>query len=61
MKIQRALKDNGYYLTYDGYYLMVDGDYGSCTARSVGEFQQDNGLPVTGQVDEATAKKLGII
>lgn len=61
MKIQRALKDKGYYLTYDGYYLMVDGDYGSCTARSVGEFQQDNGLPVTGQVDEATAKKLGII
>jgi hypothetical protein len=60
-KIQVALKDHGYYLTYDGYYLMVDGYYGSCTARSVGEFQYDNGLPATGEVDEATARKLGII
>jgi hypothetical protein len=60
-KIQIALKNHGYYLTYDGHYLMIDGYYGSCTARSVGEFQQDNGLTVTGQVDEATARKLGII
>ncbi len=60
-KIQRALKNNGYYLTYDGYYLMVDGNYGSCTERSVKEFQNDKVLKVTGKVDEKTAKKLGII
>ena len=60
-KIQRALKDNGYYLTYDGYYLKIDGIYGDCTVRSVKQFQKDNGLKVTGKVDENTAKKLGII
>ena len=53
--------NNGYYLTYDGYYLMVDGNYGSCTERSVKEFQNDKVLKVTGKVDEKTAKKLGII
>jgi uncharacterized repeat protein (TIGR01451 family) len=60
-KIQQALKDNGYYLTYKGHNLKVDGKYGSCTARSVKEFQHDKGLKVTGSVDEKTAKKLGII
>lgn len=60
-KIQRALKNNGYYLTYQGHYLKVDGIYGDCTVRSVKEFQKDNGLKVTGKVDENTAKKLGII
>ena len=60
-KIQRALKNNGYYLTYQGHYLKVDGIYGDCTVRSVKEFQKDYGLKVTGKVDENTAKKLGII
>ena len=60
-KIQQALKDNGYYLTYAGHYLMVDGIYDSCTVRSVKEFQTDNGLKSTGNVDEKTALKLGII
>lgn len=40
---------------------MVDGIYKSCTERSVKEFQKDNGLKVTGKVDEKTALKLGII
>ena len=60
-KIQRALKANGYYLSYKGHYLMVDGIYKSCTERSVKEFQHDKGLKVTGKVDEKTAKKLGLI
>ena len=60
-KIQQALKDHGYYLTYKGHYLMIDGKYNSCTVRSVKEFQRDHGLKQTGKVDAKTAKKLGII
>ncbi|MEE1336317.1 peptidoglycan-binding protein, partial [Methanobrevibacter sp.] len=60
-KIQQALKDHGYYLSYKGRYLMVDGKFSSCTERSVKQFQRDNGLKVTGKVDQKTAKKLGII
>lgn len=41
-------------------YLTVeyDGMYGSITAGCVEEFQQANGLPVTGQADEATLRRL---
>ena len=60
-KIQQALKDHGYYLSYKGHYLKVDGKYESCTVRSVMVFQKDHGLKVTGKVDAKTAKKLGII
>ena len=60
-KIQQALKDHGYYLSYKGHYLKVDGKYESCTVRSVKEFQSDHGLKQTGKVDAKTAKKLGII
>ena len=60
-KIQQALKNNGYYLTYDDKYLKIDGIYHGHTERSVKEFQHDKGLKVTGKVDEKTAKKLGII
>ena len=60
-KIQQALKDRGYYLSYGGHYLKVDGIYESCTVRSVMEFQRDNGLKVTGKVDYKTAEKLKII
>ena len=60
-KIQKALKKNGYYLTYKGRYLKVDGKYSSCTVRSVKEFQRDKGLKVTGKADYKTAKKLKIV
>ena len=33
-EIQQALKDKGYYLTYQGHYLKVDGKFSSCTFRS---------------------------
>ena len=59
--IQKALKDHRYYLTYKGHYLKIDGIYHGCTERSVKEFQHDNGLKVTGKVDEKTAHKLEII
>ena len=60
-KIQRALKNHGYYLEYNGRYLMVDGIYGDYTEMAVKEFQNDNVLKVTGKVDEKTAKKLKLI
>ena len=60
-KIQRALKNNGYYLTYKGHYLKIDGIYKGCTERSVQQFQKAKGLKVTGKVDYATAKKLKIV
>ena len=60
-KIQQALKDNGYYLSYKGHYLKIDGIYKGHTERSVKEFQKDKGLKVTGKVDEKTAKKLKLI
>ena len=60
-KIQRALKNHGYYLVYNGHYLMVDGIFWDYTEMAVKEFQNDKVLKVTGKVDEKTAKKLGII
>ncbi len=60
-KIQRALKNHGYYLEYNGHYLMVDGIFWDYTEMAVKEFQNDKTLKVTGKVDEKTAKKLGII
>ena len=60
-KIQRALKSNGYYLSYNGHYLMVDGIYHDYTKMAVKQFQKANGLKVTGKVDEKTAKKLKLI
>ena len=47
-ELQEMLKTLGY---HDG---SCDGDYGGKTQRSVEAFQTAYGLPVTGQVDEAT-------
>ncbi|WP_458406545.1 Ig-like domain repeat protein [Methanobrevibacter sp.] len=60
-EIQRALKNNGYYLTAHGHYLKVDGVYWDYTVKAVKQFQKAKGLKVTGKVEEKTAKKLGII
>ena len=60
-KIQRALKNHGYYLTYNGRYLKVDGIFWDYTKMAVKQFQNAKTLKVTGKVDEKTAKKLGII
>jgi len=46
-------------LTELGYWLgAVDGAYGTLTRQAVMAFQKLNGLPVTGQVDRATAEAL---
>lgn len=57
-KIQLALKKKGY---YKGSKLKANGVYEKFTQRAVMQFQKDNGLKVTGKVDESTAKKLKII
>lgn len=46
--VQQILKDEGF---LSG---RADGRYGNRTARAVREFQDDNDLPVTGNVDTAT-------
>ena len=60
-KIQRALKNKGYYTTYKGHTLAIDGEFSKNTVRSIKQFQKAKGLKVTGNVDEKTAKKLGIL
>ena len=60
-KIQKALKDNGYYLSYKGRYLKIDGIYHTYTERAVKQFQKAKKLKVTGKVDYNTAKKLKIV
>ena len=37
----------------------VDGSFGPQTRRALIYFQRENGLPVTGQIDEATLSELG--
>ncbi|MBE6490127.1 MAG: hypothetical protein E7Z83_04645 [Methanobrevibacter sp.] len=60
-EIQRALKNHGYYLSYNGHYLMVDGIYWIYTEMAVKQFQNAKIIKVTGKVDEETAIKLGLI
>ena len=51
---QQVLIDNGY---YDG---EADGILGEKTARGIKKFQKDNGIAVTGMLNTATCKALGI-
>ena len=60
-EIQRALKRNHFYLTYNGHKLLVDGWYYIYTTWAVKKFQAARGLKVTGKVDYKTARKLKII
>jgi hypothetical protein len=46
------------WLTLHGVKTKVDGDYGGATTEAVKTFQQRNGLPATGTVDQATFGKL---
>lgn len=52
--LQAKLKQLNY---YDG---DIDGDFGQATATAVKQYQQDNGLLDTGEVDQDTAEHLGI-
>ena len=53
--LQQILKDQGYYLG------KIDGKYGKRTARAVKDFQDDNDLTVTGNVDAETIGKITIV
>lgn len=48
-------------LLAQGVTVVVDGSFGSATETAVRTFQTDEGLPVTGVVDAATADALGIL
>lgn len=52
--VQRALRQQGYYRG------SLDGTYGPMTRRALLGFQRDNGLPVSGQIDEDTLGALGM-
>ena len=54
LKAQKKLKAKGHYTG------PVDGMAGSQTAAALRSYQSDKGLPVTGQLDSATSKKLGL-
>jgi len=51
-EVQQSLHDFGY---WPG---PIDGILGSRTRSSIGQFQQDNHLPITGQMDAETARKV---
>jgi peptidoglycan hydrolase-like protein with peptidoglycan-binding domain len=54
-RAQRALQDQGYYTS------TVDGLLGPRTRAAIRNYQRDNRLPVTGELDERTASQLGVI
>jgi hypothetical protein len=54
VRAQSQLANLGY---YNG---TIDGAFGPITSRALSQYQADYGLPVTGRLDRATLKSLGI-
>jgi len=52
--VQAALQQLGYYA------YTIDGVLGSATEAAIGNYQRDNGLPVTGAIDPVTVRSLGL-
>ncbi|MGC9969569.1 MAG: peptidoglycan-binding domain-containing protein [Bryobacteraceae bacterium] len=52
--VQKSLSDKGF---YNG---PIDGLVGPQTRAGIRQYQEAEGLPVTGRLDEATAGKLGV-
>ena len=52
--VQRALKRTGY---YQG---AVDGDIGPASRSAIRSYQAENGLAITGRIDNALIRSLGI-
>src|SRR5690606_33191500 len=46
------------WLTFRGYGLAIDGDFGGVTKKRLQQFQEDQILPVSGIVTEATYQSL---
>lgn len=55
VSVQVELKRKGY---YGG---TIDGAIGPSTQKAIAKYQSDNGLPPTGQINEALLKSLGIL
>jgi peptidoglycan hydrolase-like protein with peptidoglycan-binding domain len=53
-RLQQALQDRGHYRG------KIDGVIGLRTRASIREFQKAEELPLTGEIDRQTAKKLGV-
>lgn len=53
-EVQQELKDQGLYTGE------IDGIHGPLTSSAVQQFQQSQGLPVTGQMDASTLDRLGV-
>jgi hypothetical protein len=53
-RVQKALKELGYYEAD------VDGQLGRATQTAIRTYQIDRGLPVTGRIDPALEKELGL-
>jgi hypothetical protein len=54
MDVQRGLQQQGFYRG------PIDGEYGPMTRRALIDFQRENGLPESGQIDDATLGALGM-
>ena len=50
--VQSKLQQRGYYRA------AVDGTFGPRTRQALMDFQADHGLPMTGEIDEATLNAL---
>jgi peptidoglycan hydrolase-like protein with peptidoglycan-binding domain len=53
-QVQRKLKRLGY---YDG---GVDGEIGPVTRRAIRGYQEENGLEITGRIDQPLLRALGL-
>lgn len=54
VSVQRALSRRGYY------HGPIDGDIGPGSRNAISAFQSDRGLNVTGRINSATVRSLGI-
>jgi Putative peptidoglycan binding domain len=54
VRAQNQLASLGYYRGY------ADGVFGPLTSRAIVQYQSDNGLRVTGRLDRATLRSLGV-
>lgn len=55
---RKAVRRIQEWLTFHGYGLVIDGDFGGVTKKRVQQFQEDQGLPASGIVTEATYHSL---